>query len=87
MFVLAVLAVAALMLLISLIYMAAKKKIRNDLFSFVFSVALLLLSAGCICKMIVEIRTFNYIDEATRADIYEKAGILMQTFVCLSPDF
>ena len=87
MFVLAVLAVAALMLLISLIYMAAKKKISKDLFSFVFSVALLLMSAGCICKMIFEIRTFNYIDEATRADIYEKAGILMQTFVCLSSVF
>lgn len=87
MFVLAVLAVSVLMLLISLIYMTAGKKIRQDLFSFIFSAVLLLLSAACICKMILEMRTFNFLEEASLAEIFEKTGVLVQTNVCLSPVF
>ena len=78
MFVLAVLAAAAIMLLISLIRMAVRKNIRQDLFSFVFSVVLLLLSSACICRMILEIRIFNTIGEVSLAEIYEKTGVLIQ---------
>lgn len=58
MIVLGLMAVSIIVLLISLIYMAKKKLIRHKLFSFIFSVALIIILSGCICKMIKEALLF-----------------------------
>lgn len=61
MIVLGVMAAGILILLISMIYMAVRKKIRKNLFSFLFSIVLILASSGCIYKMIAEIVKFHRI--------------------------
>ena len=54
MIVLGVMAVGIIVLLISLIYMAKKKLIRHRLFSFIFSIVLIIISSEFIYKMIKE---------------------------------
>lgn len=61
MFVLGIMAAGILALLISMIYMAAGKKIRQKLFSFIFSIALIIISSGCIYLMLTEIVKFHSI--------------------------
>ena len=61
MILLALLAVSVVLLLISVISMAVRKRAGQYLFSFVFSVVLILTSSGCICKMIYELVTFKSI--------------------------
>ena len=58
MFVLGVMAAGIIILLISMIYMTARKKIRQNLFSFIFSIALILISSGCIYRMVNEMMRF-----------------------------
>ena len=56
--VLGVMAAGILLLLISMIYLAARKKIRQNLFSFLFSIVLIVMSSGCIYLMIAEMLKF-----------------------------
>lgn len=58
MFVLGVMAAGIILLLISMIYMTARKKIRQNLFSYIFSIVLILISSGCIYRMIDEMMRF-----------------------------
>jgi hypothetical protein len=58
MIVLGVMAVGIIVLLISLVYMAKKKMIRQKLFSFIFSIALIIISSASIYKMIKEALLF-----------------------------
>lgn len=61
MFVLGLMATGILILLISMIYMAIRKKIRQNLFSFIFSIVLMIISSGCILRMLTEIERFHRI--------------------------
>lgn len=61
MIVLGLMAAGVLILLISMIYMAVRKKIRQNLFSFLFSIVLILASSGCIYLMIAELEKFHRI--------------------------
>ena len=61
MFVLGLMAAGILLMLISMIRMAVRKKIRQNLFSFIFSLALILISSGCIYLMLDEIEKFHRI--------------------------
>ena len=61
MIVLGIMAAGILALLISTIYMAVRKKIRQQLFSFIFSIALIIISSGCIFLMLTEIVKFHSI--------------------------
>ncbi|MCR4557442.1 MAG: hypothetical protein K5779_06435 [Saccharofermentans sp.] len=58
MFVFGVMAAGIILLLISMIYMAVRKKIRQNLFSFLFSIALIIISSGCIYRMLTEMEKF-----------------------------
>jgi len=55
MIILVAIAAGAVMLFISMVYMAIRKKIRTNLFSFIFSAVLMLISSGCVYYMIIEI--------------------------------
>ena len=61
MFVLGVLAAGIVILLISMIYMTIRKMIRQNLFSYMFSIVLIFISSGCIYKMLTEIEKFHSI--------------------------
>lgn len=61
MFVRGVIAAGIVLLLINLIYMAIRKLIRKNLFSFIFSILLILASSECILWMIAEIERFHSI--------------------------
>lgn len=61
MFVLGAMASGIILLLISMIYMTVRKKIRQNLFSFIFSLLLIFISSGCIYRMIEEMEKFHRI--------------------------
>ena len=61
MIVLGVMAAGIVILLISLIYMAARKLIRKNLFTFIFSIAMIVISSACIYRMLIEIARFHSI--------------------------
>ena len=61
MFVLGIMAAGIIILLISMIYLAVRKKIRRNLFSFIFSIILMIISSGCIYRMLIEIERFHRI--------------------------
>lgn len=56
--VLGVMAAGIIILLISMIYMAARKLVRRNLFSFLFSIILIIILAGCIYLMLAEAAKF-----------------------------
>ena len=58
MFVLGLMAAGIIILLISMICMAVRKKIRQNLFSFIFAIVLIILSSGCIYLMLDEMGKF-----------------------------
>ncbi len=61
MIVLGVMAAGIVILLISLIYMAARKLICKNLFTFIFSIAMIVISSACIYRMLIEIARFHSI--------------------------
>ena len=61
MFVRGVIAAGIVVLLISLIYMIVRKLIRKNLFSFIFSILLILASSECILWMMAKIEKFHSI--------------------------
>ena len=54
-------AVGMVLLVLSIIWMAIKKKLRHNLFSVIFSIALILASYWCIHRMMIEIVRFHNI--------------------------